>query len=90
MKEYTIDYLVCAQGVIERGMFYNYMHSLGYKDHFLLNRYEMVNSVYPFTVCMELKELAIERSATFCYLNDQAGRVKTVEEFKEILERQKT
>ena len=34
---------------------------------------------------MKRKELAIMESATMCYLNDKAGRVKTVEEFKEII-----
>ena len=29
----SIDYLITAHGVIERGLFYNYMHDLGFKDN---------------------------------------------------------
>ena len=52
----------------------------------MCTREKMVNSLYQFSVCMELKELCIIESATLCYLNDKAGRVKTVEEFKKIIE----
>lgn len=89
MKEYTNDYYIVASGVIERGIFYNYMHELGYKDHFMWTREQMVNSLYPFAVCMELKELCIIESATLCYLNEKAGKFRTVEEFKEIVGKKK-
>lgn len=84
----TIDYFVTASGVIERGNFYNYMHELGYKDH-MYTREQMVSSSYPFGVCIKKKELMIIESATLCYLNGKAGRNVTVEEFKEILGKEK-
>ena len=88
MKNYTHEYYIVVSGVVERGLFYNYMYELGYKDHFMCTREQMINSVYPFAVCMKLKELCIIESATLCYLNDKAGRVKTVEEFKKIIEKE--
>ena len=87
MRKDTRHYLVTASGVIERGIFYNYMHELGYRDCFMYNRERIINSVYPIVVDMKRKELAIMESATMCYLNDKAGRVKTVEEFKKIIEK---
>ena len=83
----TIDYLIAANGVIERGMFYNYMHELGFKDHFLCNREQMIHSVYPFAVCMKKKTLMIIESATICYFSDKNGIVKTIDEFKDILKK---
>ena len=88
MRNYTHDYLIAVSGVVERGLFYNYMHELGYKDYFMCTREQMINSVYPFAVCMKRKKLCIIESATLCYLNDKAGRVKTVEEFKKIIEKE--
>ena len=41
----TIDYLITADGVIERGMFYNYMHGLGFKDNINLN-YKRINKIF--------------------------------------------
>ena len=89
MKTYSHDYLITAHGILERGLFYNYMHELGYKDHFMCTREEMINSPYPFAVCIELKELSIIESATICYLNAQMGRVKSIEDFKSIIENKK-
>ncbi len=80
-----INYLVTPHGVKERTDFYNYMHRLGYKDDFRLTREHMIESSYPFGVCFERKEIMVIESATMCYLNQKAGNLKTVEEFKEIL-----
>lgn len=79
------DYHVTASGIIERGMFYNYLCELGYKPYGYTREY-MINSTYPFAVCMKKKQFVIIESATMCYLNQRAGRMKTVEEFKEIVE----
>ena len=84
----TFDYYITARGVVERGLFYNYLHELGYKDY-IYAKEEMINSLYPFAVCIKRKELVIIESAMMCYLNDKAGRVKTPEEFKEIIDRMK-
>ena len=81
----TINYLVTAHGVIERGMFYNYMHELGYKDDPRLAREDMVNSLYPFGICMKKKILLVVESATNCYMMQKNNKVKTIEEIKEIL-----
>ena len=42
----TIEYLITASGVIERGMFYNYMHDLGFKDNINLTREYMLMRDY--------------------------------------------
>ena len=63
------------------------MHKLGYKDHFMCTKEQMINSSYPFAVCIELKELSVIESATQCYLNDKAGRMKTIKELKQILKK---
>ena len=52
-----IDYFIKAYGVIERGNFYNYMKSLNFKDNILLDRQTMIESSYPFGVCLKKKEL---------------------------------
>ena len=44
----------------------------------------MVNSNYPFGVCLKAKEIMIIESATQCYLMQKNNKVKTVEEFKRI------
>ena len=44
----------------------------------------MVNSNYPFGVCLKTKEIMIIESATQCYLMQKNNKVKTVEEFKRI------
>ena len=80
-----IDYLITADGVIERGMFYNYMHGLGFKDNINLTREYMINSDYPFGVCLKNKEMMVIESATICYLMQKNNKVKTVEEFKKII-----
>lgn len=82
-----IDYHVTAHGIIERSNFYNYMHSMGYTDHKLLDRERMINSSYPFGVCIKKKKLLIVESATINFLTQKVGRMKTVEEFKEIIEK---
>ena len=81
----TIEYLITASGVIERGMFYNYMHDLGFKDNINLTREYMINSDYPFGVCLKNKEIMVIESATICYLMQKNNKVKTVEEFKKII-----
>lgn len=81
----TIEYLITASGVIERGIFYNYMHDLGFKDNINLTREYMINSDYPFGVCLKKKEIMVIESATICYLMQKNGKVKTVEEFKKII-----
>ena len=78
----TIEYLITASGVIERGMFYNYMHALGFKDNINLTREYMINSDYPFGVCLKKKKIMVIESATICYLMQKNNKVKTVEEFK--------
>lgn len=81
----TIEYLITASGVIERGIFYNYMHDLGFKDNINLTRKYMINSDYPFGVCLKNKEMMVIESATICYLMQKNNKVKTVEEFKKII-----
>ena len=81
----TIEYLITASGVIERGMFYNYMHDLWFKDNINLTREYMINSDYPFGVCLKNKEIMVIESATNCYLMQKNNKVKTVEEFKKII-----
>ena len=77
----SIDYLITAHGVIERGLFYNYMHDLGFKDNINFTREYMVNSDYPFGICLKNKEIMIIESATQCYLMKENDKVKTIEEF---------
>ena len=81
----SIDYLVTAHGVIERGTFYNYMHDLGFKDNINFTREYMVNSDYPFGICLNNKQMMIIESATQCYLMKENDKVKTIEEFKKII-----
>ena len=59
----SIDYLITAHGVIERGLFYNYMHDLGFKDNINFTREYMVNNDYPFGVCLKKKKLMVIESA---------------------------
>ena len=80
----VIDYHVTAHGKIERGIFYNYMHKLGYKDE-RYTREQMINSPYPFGVCIKKKRIMIIESATICFLVQKAGNMKTVEEFMQIM-----
>ena len=80
----TLDYLVTAQGVLERGLFYNYIHSLGYKDD-TYTRNDMINSTYPFAICIKKKKVFILESATQCFFMHKNGKIKTVDEIKEIL-----
>ena len=82
-----IDYFIKAYGVIERGNFYNYMKSLNFKDNILLDRQTMIESSYPFGVCLKKKELFIIESATMCYYANKNGIMKSIEEFKEILKK---
>ena len=56
----TIDYLITADGVIERGMFYNYMHDLGFKDNINLNykRINKINKRKKKSICHKLSTLS--------------------------------
>ena len=81
----TIDYLITAHGIIERGLFYNYLHNLGYKDDSRLDREYMINSKYPYGICIKKKVLLIIESATNCYMMQKNNKVKTIEEIKDIL-----
>ena len=63
------------------------MHELGYKDHFLCSREQMIHSVYPFAVSIKNKILMIIESATICYFSDKNRIVKTIDEFKDILKK---
>lgn len=81
----TIDYLVSSHGVIERGIFYNYLHKIGYKDAKSLTREDIINSRYPFGICIKSKILLVVESATNCYFMQKNGKIKTVEEIKEVL-----
>ncbi len=82
----TIDYLITAHGVIERGLFYNYMHNLGYKDDSRLGREYMINSKYPYGICIKKKVLLVVESATNCYLMHKSGKIKSIDEIKELFE----
>ena len=84
----TLDYYITASGIIERGMLFNYLKDLGYKEYGYTREY-MINSTYPFAVCMKKKKFVIIESATMCYLNQQAGRMITFDKFKEIMESKK-
>lgn len=81
----TIDYLVSAHGIIERGTFYNYLHEIGYKDDKSLTREDIINSKYPFGICIKKKILLVVESATNCYFMQKNGKIKSVEEIKEVL-----
>ena len=81
----TIDYLITAHGVIERGLFYNYIHNLGYKDDSRLDREYMINSKYPYGICIKKKVLLVVESATNCYMMQKNNKIKTIEEIKDIL-----
>lgn len=83
-----IDYYIKVNGIIERGNFYNYMKSLKFKDHILLDRQTMIESSYPFAICLKKKEIMIVESATLCYYADKNGTMINEEEFKEILKKQ--
>ena len=80
----VIDYQVSAHGIIERGVFYNYMHKLGYKDEGYTKE-QMINSPYPFGICIKKKRIMIIESPTICFLVQKAGNMKTVEEFIQII-----
>ena len=81
----TIDYLITASGIIERGNFYNYIHKLGYKDDKSYDREYMINSTYPFGICIKKKRLLLVESATNCYLMQKNDKIKTVDEIKIVL-----
>ena len=83
-----LDYYITASGVIERGMFYNYLKELGYKPYGYTRDY-MINSTYPFAVSIKRKQFVIIESATMCYFNQKAGRMITIDKFKEIMESKK-
>ena len=71
----SIDYLITAHGVIERGLFYNYMHDLGFKDNINFTREYMVNNDYPFGVCLKKKKLMNKNLKK--YLNNKK-KAKTI------------
>ena len=81
----TIDYLITAKGVIERGLFYNYMHEKGYKNDSRMDREYMINNKYPYGICIKKKILLVVESATNCYMMQKNNKVKTIEEIKEII-----
>ena len=80
-----IDYVITANGVIKKKKKDNYIHDLGFKDNINLTREYMINSDYPFGVCLKNKEMMVIESATNCYLMQKNNKVKTVEEFKKII-----
>ena len=82
----TFNYYIRVSGVIERGLFYNYLVSIGYRSYGD-TREEIINSPCPFAICMKRKKFVIIKSATMCYLNQRAGKFRTVEEFKEIIKK---
>ena len=41
----------------------------------------MINSPYPFGVCIKKKRIMIMESATICFLVQKSGNMKTGEEF---------
>ena len=79
----TLDYLITAQGVVERGLFYNYIHSLGYKDD-TYTREDMINSAYPFAICIKKKKVFILESATQCFFMTKNNKIKNLDEIKTI------
>lgn len=81
----TIDYIIPAHGVIERAHVYNYFHKLGYKD--ALERDYMIHSLYPFGICIKKKHLLVIESGTNCFYMQKSGRLKTLEEIQDILEK---
>ena len=87
-RNMKVDYLVSAHGVIERGLFYNYMKSLGYKD-FIYDREEMVNSPFPYSVYLKKKKIGLSKIPTVCFWLQQEGKLKNVDEIKEILKKNK-
>ena len=78
-----IDYIIPAHGVIERKKVYDYFHKLGYKD--CLERDYMIQSLYPFGICIKKKHLLVIESATNCFMMQKSGRLKSIEEIQEIL-----
>lgn len=82
----TIDYLITANGVIERGIFYNYMYNLGFRNDFNFTREYMINSTYPFGVCFKKKKIMVIESATICYFMQKSDKVMDFEDFKKILD----
>ncbi len=79
-----IDYYVTCHGVVERGLFYNYMINKGYKAKGF-TRYYMINSNYPFGICISRREITVIESATLCYYASKNNKIKTIEKIKELL-----
>ena len=82
------EYLISIHGVIERGLFYNYMQSMGYRDA-IYTRKEIIESSFPFAVSLKKKRFFILTNPTVCFLLQQKGKFRTEEEIKEILNKRK-
>lgn len=78
----TIDYLVTVHGTEERERFYNEMYNRGFKDH-MDTKEEMIESSYPFAICLKNKKMFLINSATICYMMSKNGRVLTKKNFVE-------
>lgn len=61
------------------------MHKLGFKDDINFTREYMLNSNYPFGICLKKKKIILIESATQCYLMQENDKLKSVEEFKKII-----
>ena len=81
----TIDYFVTAHGVAKRRDFLNYLIELGYKINEIFTEEYLINSLYPFAICISTKTILIIESATQCYLMDKAGKVLNIEAFKKLI-----
>lgn len=78
-----VDFNVLVHGS-EREKFYNYLHSLGYKDTDYSKK-EIIESSYPIAIIKSLKLISLTKGATICYMLQKAGKMKTVDEIKESL-----
>ena len=78
----VIDYMVCVSGKDEREKFYNEMHKKGFKDH-MDTKEAIINSTYPFAISLKRKKIMVIPSATQCYLMDRAGKVLSLDKFKQ-------
>ena len=79
-----VDYYVTGRGVIERGLFLNYMKNKGYKI-VGFSREDMLNSYYPIGICIKSKKIILIGSAALCYFASRGGKIKSIEEIKDIL-----
>ena len=79
-----INYYVTSRGVIERGLFLIYMKNKGYKI-VGFSREDMLNSYYPIGICIKSKKIILIGSAALCYFASRGGKIKSIEEIKDIL-----